>query len=532
MTGSGIGAFCVIGTFTAGMGRRPRGPRAGVCAGSARACGSAVAFLLFLLPGFVVFADDYEVHQDGLGDAVIRRTDLGADGLVDDLLHRLPDIKQITIGSWKPNDACANLYSGQWDESSNNRFLRVDVVLDGVMNPPGFLPFESWGADPFAFGPNPVFGFIEMDVDESANTGGEFDYPELRYLGNGVRFGGVPDDRSELRGRFARSGADLDGDCSRGRDVDYSGEELHIALSRRDYYERYVVGGDSDDTFEAGETWDVVGTWLHRAHGYDGFSLCGSDPFEPVCTLRWSHDVSSDRTTITLVFPLTNRAAQDMRCESSEDPFDCDPTNQTSVQEVLEDMEDAGDYWKNRSMPCKRVVVDWWDEESTDVLRPRQWEINALLASTYAEEADGYGYVWTDLYPNASEGNVNGDSSTDLSDYLDVYNYVRARDGTADDADGVVNGKVAIPGFAVNFSVYDVDFDGVVGAADADRAYTRGDFDGDGDVDLDDWAGFALCWTGPLGGVAPECVLSDMDFDGDVDLADAQLFQSAFTSGG
>ena len=58
------------------------------------------------------------------------------------------------------------------------------------------------------------------------------------------------------------------------------------------------------------------------------------------------------------------------------------------------------------------------------------------------------------------------------------------------------------------------------------------DVDGDGDVDLDDWAGFALCWTGPLGGVAPECVLSDMDFDGDVDLADAQLFQTAFTSGG
>lgn len=57
-----------------------------------------------------------------------------------------------------------------------------------------------------------------------------------------------------------------------------------------------------------------------------------------------------------------------------------------------------------------------------------------------------------------------------------------------------------------------------------------GDLDGDGDVDLVDFAGFQLCFTGPGGAVSEgACQFSDFDGDGDCDLVDFNQFQLAFT---
>ncbi|HNU43663.1 MAG TPA: FG-GAP repeat protein, partial [Phycisphaerae bacterium] len=56
-----------------------------------------------------------------------------------------------------------------------------------------------------------------------------------------------------------------------------------------------------------------------------------------------------------------------------------------------------------------------------------------------------------------------------------------------------------------------------------------GDFDGDGDVDLSDYAFFADCLEGPLVSCPPECEPADLDGDLDVDLADFAAFQAAFT---
>jgi len=57
-----------------------------------------------------------------------------------------------------------------------------------------------------------------------------------------------------------------------------------------------------------------------------------------------------------------------------------------------------------------------------------------------------------------------------------------------------------------------------------------GDYDGDGDVDLDDFEQFAgPCFGGPDAPVAPECAFADFDGDGDVDLYDFAAFQEAFT---
>ena len=60
-----------------------------------------------------------------------------------------------------------------------------------------------------------------------------------------------------------------------------------------------------------------------------------------------------------------------------------------------------------------------------------------------------------------------------------------------------------------------------------------GDFDDDDDVDMDDYAQFELCFTGPDGGpLAPECLPGDFDVDGDIDCDDWAQFVLAWTEPG
>jgi hypothetical protein len=62
-----------------------------------------------------------------------------------------------------------------------------------------------------------------------------------------------------------------------------------------------------------------------------------------------------------------------------------------------------------------------------------------------------------------------------------------------------------------------------------------GDIDGDGDVDLSDFATFALCYSGatvttPPSGCSPDdFAASDLDSDQDVDLGDFAMFADNFT---
>ncbi|MFQ5591336.1 MAG: DUF362 domain-containing protein [Phycisphaerae bacterium] len=60
-----------------------------------------------------------------------------------------------------------------------------------------------------------------------------------------------------------------------------------------------------------------------------------------------------------------------------------------------------------------------------------------------------------------------------------------------------------------------------------------GDFDLDGDVDVDDFDQFASCHTGPAGGpVSQPCLPGDFDADDDIDCSDWAAFASVWTDAG
>ena len=71
------------------------------------------------------------------------------------------------------------------------------------------------------------------------------------------------------------------------------------------------------------------------------------------------------------------------------------------------------------------------------------------------------------------------------------------------------------------------DFEGFQGVCWRER---RGDCDGDGDIDLDDYGPMADCLYGPAtlipDGLASDCLsLFDFEGDGDVDLGDFAAFE-------
>ena len=58
-----------------------------------------------------------------------------------------------------------------------------------------------------------------------------------------------------------------------------------------------------------------------------------------------------------------------------------------------------------------------------------------------------------------------------------------------------------------------------------------GESDGDGDVDLFDFAAFLHCVTGPGGRAPPDCATFDLDGGNDIDLRDFGVLQLAFMGG-
>lgn len=250
--------------------------------------------------------------NDAPRDAMPRPMDPGAVLPFDADAHRLIDLRDIVIGTWVPDDPAADLFTGGF--GADGEFLRLDLALDGLVNPPGSA--DPFAFEPFKYGDHPVYGFIEIDMDGDVWTGGELAAPEYRYLGNVVRFGGnvlLP----TFTDRVALDGSAFDGAFLTSPFVERHGEEFHLALigGQFGFGDIEQIVGDDDGVFEEGETWNIRGPFFHRAHGYELFSFMEggryAGEYAPDSDLQFRHDPIDDVTYLSLVLPLT-RANSDI----------------------------------------------------------------------------------------------------------------------------------------------------------------------------------------------------------------------------
>lgn len=482
-----------------------------------------------------VIDPSFVTHIDARGDAGARRTDPGGDGPIDPGQHRLIDLREMTIGIWKPVAPQIDVFTGIYQNSGE--FFRLDVVLDGLVNPPGDVDPQSF--DPFRYGNHPIFGFIDVDVDEEAGTGGELEAPEYRYFGNAARFGGwvslphAPD-------RMAADASAFDGDFTTPPFVERSGEEFHLALLGHLFGPGDIVEivGDGDLVFEADEVWNIQAAWFHRAHGYEPFSLAmgGAVPGEyaPRCPLRFAHDAANDVTTVSLVFPRKNQGAALMMGQPPE-PSNGDPSDQYSVKEALLDLHDSAVFLTQfpTGWPEEELIIDWaqWDPDGPkDHLNPTEWRMYALLGTSYtAPDPDGALFVWTDVWPGPVRGDVDGSGTAGPFDALLIQQFTAAHDAD----DGLVDGRVSIPGFGPDFRVFDVNHNGGVDILDEWLVSKPNDLDDSGSVDLADFAWLQTCLSGEFVPYGPLlCGLADADLDGDVDAQDAVRLIDVMTGPG
>ncbi len=480
---------------------------------------------------------DRVTSQDTHGDAVAHRTDVGADGLIDTAGHQLPDLLSWTIGTWKPNNPKIDLFSGTWANTGD--FFRLDLVFEGLVNPPGPVGCCGDAAfDPFRYGPSPVSGYIEIDVDQDVSTGGELEWPSLRYLGNTSRFGGLPQQVS-IGDRAAVDARALDGNVTTSPQVECSGEDFHLELTGWEASISQIERSDTSDwLFSTGETWILSGRFFHRAHGYSPFSsaCCRAGVsignYEPLVKVQFSHASMSDRTTISLVYPLTNAGSASMTGSGVVEPADAFFTNQNSVSEGLWELVISAFAAtpSDRLLPEFALIAPWENKNPDGHLDPTFWRLTMLVGSSYPSPEDAL-FVWSDLYPNVKTGDLNGDGNANSADLVIFNSYLLQNDGDPlIDADGQVNGSIEIVDFGPGFSLCDLNYDGLVdgddGAMIGGPLSSRADFDHDGDVDLTDFGHLQRCLTGGSGAglFGPGCRNADLDRDFDVDQEDMGVF--------
>lgn len=474
-------------------------------------------------------ADASVTYSDSPRDAVARPTDPGAVMPFDPEAHRLIELREMTIGAWVPDDPEVDLFEGEF--KSGGDFGRLDLAVNGLVNPPGSA--DPLTFDPFAYGNHPIYGFVEIDMDHDVRTGGELDAPQYRYLGNIARFGGKVS-REAFRDRVAVDESAFDDDILTPPLVERHGEEFHLALLGRVFAlgEIDEIAGNGDAIFDEGETWHLKGPFFHRAHAYEAFSFVegGRYPGEyaPNSDLQFQHDVEDDVTRVSLVFPLNNVGAGLMHGQLPQPP-NHDPSDQASIREALLDLQDSALFLEQfpTGLPAEDIIIDWAGRDPDDHLDPTDWDITVLLGTSYTEPNPwGLYFVWTDVYPNVVRGDVDGSGERDHEDEELIEHFIEAEDAS----DGLLDETVEIRYFAEDFSVFDLNYDGVVDLADLliVELDADGDGDDDDDVDLADFAVFQQCFS-QMAVAFPECSAMALGGDDWIELDDFRLFVESLT---
>ncbi len=384
------------------------------------------------------------------------------------------DLIGYRIANWDPVDPTINLFDGdctdgdpfvEWLLNENVLYMRLDPEFRARVNPPG--PVEPDDFDPTRHGPNPLLGFVQINVEGHGGSGAHLTGQEYGFLGTVGRFGHRANGLTAFAERTARHSNDL----FNGFDVEpqsrYTGVDFVIDLgavpSEIVRHER----GDTDETFEPGEAWVVQGPYLKRATGYefgefwsglltDGKYLPLGDHYR----VRFAHDSCAEVTTVSLVFPMVNPSGEAM---------DYDDENEVSILEALQALNDAADENWPTGNPEDDIIEDWYDNQVADeFLQAENYSLRMTLATSYATvPPDDQPYVWTDEAPDQLVCDFDGDNDVDGNDAFLFDEHLATNDGQMPwDEDGEVNGVLDVPLFSLNFNLFDANYDGLVDAAD------------------------------------------------------------------
>jgi hypothetical protein len=466
--------------------------------------------------------DSNGIWVDPAGDAGFRLTDEGADGLLPPGIDPI-DLLGVVVTGWTTPTPLTDPYNGFIDEGVD--LMRIEISFSGLISPPGPLGIGEVGGqyDPLEFGDRPVYGTIELDIDDDKDSGGELgDLALVRYLANVGRFGRTPE--GSISDRVATGAGDYDGNYWLGRQYERTGAEFAFVMCGCWEPEVISEGGDGNGFFDAGESWIVRGRFFERIQsvapvsGLFGGSTFGN--FDPQVDVRWSHNILTDETTVELVFPLTMAGAA-MLTGQPEQPLNLSLFDHTSVAEAISDLIESADFATNE---LEDLIDQWRGEKIDDYLEPKEWEVSALIGTAYAAQEIDARYVWTDTGFHEVLGDVDGDELADSNDRAVVDAFIAGLDGGVNDCDGSINGSVMLCQFARNFSLYDFNNDGLVDACDSSTLGLGADVNGDGLVDFFDVSMF-------LGWFSAQDPRADLNGDGLFEFFDILAYLQRFSNG-
>lgn len=458
---------------------------------------------------------------DSNGDAVVRRTDPGNDGALNPL-SVLPDIVKMSACGWEAFNPATDPFSGQTVNANDAHLFRLQIEFAGLLNPPGRVLGAN--PDPFAFGPSPLIGFIDVDVDHR-NSGGELGTAaESRYLANVARFGITPE--SSLGERVALNRDDIDNSFYTGPQYERTGADFALVLCGCDMPTVVSQGGNGNGVFDAGETWVVRSRFFERAQGYLEASAAegGSAPglYDPMIDVQFSHDIPTDTTTVTVVWALDMYGAS-LLANQPEQSIDLLVSNHTSVIEALQDIIDGANIG-GFSGPGWELVSRWRGRDVEDYLDPSDWRLTGLVGLPYVNASEGL-YAWTDTAGDEERfGDCNYDGFVDETDESMLRDEVYANDGTGDDSDSTLNGAWVLVNPGYNFSIYDLNGDMIVDRYDIAELRALGDFDFNGTVNTQDFLAFLNSWVAG----SPT---ADFDMNQTVNTQDFLAFLNAWVAG-
>ena len=445
--------------------------------------------------------DTTTIFTDPPADAVLRRTDPGADAVINPN-GILPELIEVRMMGWQSPTASTDPYTGSAVNGRGAHLFRLDVTFAGLLNPPGPLGAGGTLFDPFAYGPSPVYGFLDIDIDRNIGTGGELgSAAQSRYLANVGRFG----ERAygSLGTRTVEWSDQIDLDFYTAPQFERSGADWALTLCGCHAVTVISEGGNVNGTFDAGETWIVRSRFFKRSGGYQAASgmFGGSQPglYDPHVNLRFSHSATSDQTTISLVWAVDAHGAASLAGQSQQ-AYDQSITsgNHASVTEGIRDLiiGAQGGNGGALSGPVATLTNGWAEEEISDdnLTDPTRWEMTALFGMPCATEGDAL-FVWTDTGFEETFGDCNGDELVDSADQAIVQSVITTEDAGSRDQDGFANDCVAV-GIGATWSFFDLNCDGLINGADLDLLDPPciADFDGDGIRAVPDIFAFLSAW--------------------------------------